>query len=137
MNPLRSWLALLVFAAVAAATVSGARGQAGVVDVPAGGDLQAVIDSAQPGTIIALAPGATYEGNFILRAKPAQSASAVPIVIRTGGDSADLPGVGERVTPAHGARLAKLRSPNRQPTLRTEAGARHWRLELLEFPPDP
>lgn len=132
MNLFRSWLALVVFAAVAAA-VSGIRGQVEVVQVPAGGDLQGAIDAAQPGTIIALAPGATYEGNFILRAKSAQPEA--PIVIRTSGDPAGLPGPGDRISPAHAPRLAKLQSPNRQPVLRTEAGARRWRLELLEFPP--
>lgn len=105
-----------------------------VVQVPAGGDLQAAIDAAAPGTTIALTPGATYEGNFVLRAKPGQTGEN-PVVIKTGGGNPQLPGADERVTPEHAPLLAKLRSPNRQPVLRTEAAAKGWRLELLEIPP--
>ncbi len=39
------------------------------IDVPAGGDLQAALNQAQPGATIRLAAGATYTGNFRLPAK--------------------------------------------------------------------
>ncbi|WP_284352799.1 ricin-type beta-trefoil lectin domain protein, partial [Roseisolibacter agri] len=42
-----------------------------VIAVPAGGDLQAALDAAQPGDVITLANGATYAGNFVLPSKPA------------------------------------------------------------------
>ena len=103
-------------------------GAASVIAVPAGGDLQAAIDRARPGDTITLAPGATYVGNFILRVKPGSQF----ITIRTDDEGIVRPG--QRVSPSHGSRLAKLRSPDRQPTLRTERGAHHWRLILLEFP---
>ena len=39
------------------------------IRVPAGANLQAAIDAAQPGDELLLAPGATYIGNFMLRNK--------------------------------------------------------------------
>ncbi|HUF79496.1 MAG TPA: hypothetical protein VMN03_00050, partial [Burkholderiales bacterium] len=131
--------ALCLTVAVVLATGRGAAGEGPdegrVIEVPEGGDLQAAIDGATPGVTIALAPGATYVGNFRLPAKPQGAGAARPLTIRTGGDGAGLPSAGERIEPGHARRLAKLRSPNRQPVLRTEPGASHWRLELLEFPP--
>ena len=41
-----------------------------IINVPAGGNLQAAIDSAQPGATIALAAGAVFAGSFVLPAKP-------------------------------------------------------------------
>ena len=97
--------------------------------VPAGGDLQAAIDAAQPGDTIELAPGATYVGNFRLTVKSGGDF----IVIRTGGADRDLPGPGVRIRAAHAASLAKLRSGNVSPALTAAPGAHHWRVELVEF----
>jgi PKD repeat protein len=103
---------------------------AATINVPAGGDLQAAINAAQPGDSILLEPGATYVGNFVLPVKP----GATYIVIRTAPDpSHPLPG--DRVSPAHAPRLAKLRSPSGDATVMTAAGAHHWRLELLDIGP--
>ena len=102
---------------------------AAVVSVPAGGDLQEALNRARPGDTITLAPGATYTGNFVL---PVKGGSQY-ITLRTAGEEG-LPRADDRVQPSHSPGLAKLRSPNRQPALRTEAGAHHWRLVLLEFP---
>jgi hypothetical protein len=121
----------LTIAVVAASICACAAPQAGagsVIAVANGGDLQAAIDRAKGGDTITLASGAAYVGNFVLRAKPGTQF----ITIRT-EDEVVRPG--QRVTPSHSARLAKLRSPNAQPALRTEPGAHHWRLILLEFPP--
>jgi hypothetical protein len=95
--------------------------------VPAGGDLQAALNAAQPGDVIELEPGATYTGNFRLPVKDGTDF----IVIRTRGE--DLPGPGVRVDRAHAPRLAKLRSGNTGPALATRPGAHHWRVELVEF----
>lgn len=133
--------AVVVFAAALGAasaarqTATGALGPppsrtGAVIHVPAGGDLQAAIDRAKPGDTIALAAGAAYVGNFELPVK----AGSQFITIRTEGDEG-LPRPGQRVSPLHASRLAKLRSPTKQPTLRTKPGAHHWRLMLLEFPP--
>jgi hypothetical protein len=98
------------------------------VAVPAGGDLQAVINAAQPGDEILLAAGATYTGNFKLPVK----AGTAFIVIRT--DSPLLPGPGVRVSPDNAGQLAKIKSPNASPALATMDGANRWRIENVEFP---
>ena len=97
--------------------------------VPAGGDLQAVLNAAQPGDTIQLAPGATYVGNFIL---PAKSGAAY-ITIRSEAPDATLPAEGQRIDPRYSPLLAKLRSPNTAPALSTAPGAHHYRLIFLEF----
>ena len=97
--------------------------------VPAGGNLQTVINAAQPGDTITLQPGATYVGNFVL---PAKSGTQF-ITIRSAAADANLPAAGTRITPAASAWLPKLRSPNNEPVLRTAAGAHHYRLLFLEF----
>jgi hypothetical protein len=100
---------------------------AATIAVPAGGDLQAALTNAQPGDTIALAPGATYAGNFTL---PRKSGSSF-ITIETKGER--LPAEGARVSPAQSSGLAKLRSPNSLPALQTSEGAHHWRIVLVEF----
>lgn len=112
-------LMLVVSAPVAAATHN----------VPAGGDLQAALNAAQPGDQIVLAPGATYTGNFTL---PVKQGDAF-IVIRTGGAGHDLPAPGSRMTPDYAGRLAKIQSPSTVSALTTAAGAHHWRIECVEF----
>ena len=99
------------------------------LSVPADGDLQAVLELAQPGDTIALEPGATYVGNFQL---PVKNGSSY-IVIRTGGDARLLPRPGARISPAYAPLLAKLKSPNASPALSAAAGAHHWRIETVEF----
>jgi hypothetical protein len=99
--------------------------------VPAGGDFQAALNSAQPGDTIVLQAGATYTGNFVL---PAKGGSAF-ITIRSSAADSLLPGPTTRITPAYADRLPKIKSPNGSPALRTAAGAHHFRLLFLEFPP--
>jgi hypothetical protein len=102
---------------------------AATLPVPAGGDLQAALDAAQPGDTIVLEPGATYIGNFRLPVKDGNSY----IVIRTAGDARRLPAPGTRISPAHAPLLAKLKSPNEFGALLTDPAAHHWRVELVEF----
>ena len=97
--------------------------------VPAGGDLQATLDLAQPGDVVLLAPGAVYVGNFRLPVKPDTSF----ITVRTDAPARDVPGPGVRITPAHAPFLAKIRSPNAIAALTAAPGAHHWRVELVEF----
>jgi len=97
--------------------------------VPAGGDLQAALDAAQPGDIVELAAGAEFTGTFVL---PFKGESTAYITVRSAPDPA-LPREGERVQPQHAPLLAKLRSPNGRSALSTAPRANHWRLELLEF----
>jgi hypothetical protein len=106
-----------------------AAGFAASLTVPANGDLQAVINAAQPGDEILLASGATYTGNFKL---PVKSGDAF-ITIRT--NAGQLPGPGVRVTPDTAGPQAKIKSPNTAPALATADGAHHWRIENVEFLP--
>lgn len=95
--------------------------------VPAGGNLQAVIDSARGGDVILLQAGAVYRGNFRLRSKPAGSAW---ITIMT---DTPLPAPGTRMTPARAATLAKLVAVTTEPTLFTRTGAHHYRIVGVEI----
>jgi hypothetical protein len=104
-----------------------------VTAVPAGSDLQAAIDNALPGDTLALAAGATFVGNFILRAKT----GATDITIRSAESDANLPDATSRMTPAYAARLPKLRSPNSSPALATAPGAHHYRIQFIEFEANP
>jgi hypothetical protein len=115
-------------AAILAVAGPGARAAtASTLAVRAGGDLQAALDAAQPGDTILLQAGATFVGNFILRAKGGDDY----ITIRSSGDG--LPGENVRITPGHAPLLAKLRSPNTMSALATAPGAHHYRLQWLEF----
>jgi hypothetical protein len=103
--------------------------QAGTIVVKAGGDLQAAINSAQPGDVIQFEAGATFVGNFVL---PAKDGSAY-ITIRTSASDAQLPPEGHRITPAHAVLLPKLKSGNVESALRTAPGASRWRIQFVEF----
>jgi hypothetical protein len=119
------------FLALAVVAVLVPRVDASSVSVPAGANLQEYLDRARPGDVLLLEPGATYVGNFILPVKPGTDY----ITIRTSGDGDGLPRPGQRVLPSHASRLAKLKSPNRQPVIQTAPAAHHWKLQLLEFLP--
>ncbi len=124
---LTAWAGLAVVA-FDYASFATAPAAAPVITVPAGADLQAAIDRAQPGDTVTLAPGAVYTGNFVL---PVTSGDRV-ITIRTAAD-ARQPRPGQRILPVHAPAMARLRSPGSGPTLRTAPAAHHWRLELLEL----
>ena len=95
--------------------------------VSAGGRLQDALDAARPGDEIVLEPGATYTGPFTLRAQR----DTGWIIIRTGGT---LPPEGTRVTPAHASAMPRLLSHTpSEAVIRTEAGARQYRLVGLEI----
>ena len=120
------WTCVLAFLAC---LLTRSMVDAATIVVPAGGDLQAAINSAAPGDTILLAAGAEFVGNFVLPVKP----GSTYIVIRSATPDAALPGPGTRITPAHAPLLARLRSPNDAPAVQTVAGAHHWRLRYLEF----
>lgn len=93
----------------------------------AGDDLQAALHAASPGDTIALEPG-VYVGPFTLPRKDGDGW----ITLRSAGP---LPAEGERIDPA-AYDLPKLVSPgDGQPALRTDHGARGFRLIGLEFAP--
>jgi PKD repeat protein len=97
--------------------------------VPAGGNLQQALNSAQPGDTILLQEGAEFVGNFVLPVK-----SGVGwITVRSSAPDTVLPAAGVRIRPADAPHLARLRSPNSLAALKTAAGTHHWILKYLEF----
>ena len=100
--------------------------------VPAGGNLQAALDAAQPGDIVLLAPGATFTGNFVLRKKTGDAFVTVQTEVEETGPLAP----GTRMTPAAAVKLARLQSPNSSPALQTAPFAHHWRIQLVQFGPN-
>jgi hypothetical protein len=99
-------------------------------NVPAGGDLQATINNAQPGDTILLQAGATFTGAFVL---PVKSGNAF-ITIRSSAADALLPGPDTRIDPSYAGLLPKIKSVTSEPAIRTLPGAHHYRLMFLEFP---
>jgi hypothetical protein len=93
-----------------------------------GDDLQTALNSAVAGDVLLLEAGAEFVGNFVLPVKSGND----PIVVRSAVHDG-LPAPGERIQPQHASLLARLRSPNTSPALRTAAGAHHWQLQYLEF----
>jgi hypothetical protein len=123
-------LRLTVAAAIVALCASGAAGQtASPIVVAAGGNLQAALNQAQPGQIVEVQAGATFDGNFVL---PVKTGTGY-VTVRTSTPDAQLPAAGTRIGPAHEALLPTLRATNTAPALSTAAGARNWRLIGLRF----
>jgi len=99
------------------------------IAVGAGGDLQAALHLAQPGDVIALAPGAMFLGNFTLPKK----GGAGWIIVRSAAPDEKLPAPGTRVTPAFGPVMPKIVSPDSNPAVQTAAGAKQYRFIGVEF----
>ncbi|MEZ4415194.1 MAG: Ig-like domain-containing protein [Gemmatimonadota bacterium] len=99
------------------------------IQVRAGQDLQAAINQAQRGDILALQPGAVFVGNFDLPAK----AGSGWIVLTT---DMTLPAEGTRVTPTVASAFAKIVSPNTDPALWVRPGASQYRIMGLEVTTD-
>ena len=110
------------------ASLCPASATAGTRTVRRGDDLQAILNSAVAGDVLLLEAGAEFVGNFVLPVKSGTD----PIVVRSALHD-QLPVTGQRIKPEHAALLARLRSPNASPALRTAAGAHHWQLQYLEF----
>lgn len=92
-----------------------------VIPVGSGDNLQAALDAAAPGDVLALDAGATFTGVFTLPPK-----SGV-VTVTT---NAPLPE--RRLGPADAALLPTLRSGSYESVL-TGTGATHWRLDGLRF----
>lgn len=89
--------------------------------VNSGGNLQTALNQAQRGDEIVLEAGATFIGNFTLPPKSGTSADGW-IVIRS-NQSAQLPSMGIRVSPAHAPLMPKILTSNVQPALLTSTSA--------------
>lgn len=92
--------------------------------------LQEAFDAAQAGTLVLLQPGATYQGTFFLREKPAGEGW---IVVRTAAPDASLPDADTRITPSFSNVLPKIIAPPFLQALRTEGRAHHWFFMGIEF----
>jgi PKD repeat protein len=99
-----------------------------LLNVFAGDNLQATLNSAQPGDTIVLQAGAVFSGNFIL---PAKNGSDW-IIIRT----SNLEGIsteGTRVSATQAGAMPRIVTPNSAPALATAPGAHNYRLVGLEL----
>jgi hypothetical protein len=117
-----------VIAGLALSLFSGPLDGASIVVGPAD-DLQAALDRAQPGDVVQLQAGATFDGNFVLPSKPGTDY----ITIRTSTEDSRMPGASTRIGPQHESLLPTLRSPNSAPALRTAPGASHWRIQWVRI----
>ena len=100
------------------------------ISVSARGDLQAALDEAQPGDLIALEPRATYRGPFRLPRKQGTGW----IVIAGRSVEGRLPRPGHRVAPSHAVSMPKLVAA-RGSVIAADAGAHHFRFVGIEVGP--
>ena len=98
---------------------------------PRAADLQAALDRAAPGDVIALEAGATYTGPFTLPRKTGEGF----IVVRTGAPEAELPPAGHTASaPSHARLMPKLVSAS-GPVIAAAPGAHHYRFVGVEIAP--
>jgi cellulose synthase/poly-beta-1,6-N-acetylglucosamine synthase-like glycosyltransferase len=100
------------------------------ITVRAGEDLQAVLDAAQPGDVIALQPGAVFRGPFVLRNKRGDAW----ITIRSAAPFGSLPPPGTRIDPSYAPLMPKLEAEHGA-VLQAAPGAHHYRFVGIEIRP--
>src|SRR5215203_219676 len=105
--------------------ISASAGFGATLVVPAGGDLQAAINSAALGDTIILDAGATYRGPFTLPKKAGDAYLTI--------QSSRASEITGRVSPSQSGLLAKLRATISDPIVRTAPGAHHYKLIGLEI----
>jgi hypothetical protein len=96
--------------------------------VPAGGNLQAALDAAQPGDVVELAAGATWTGKFIAKPKT----GSAKIWVRSSRYAELPPKGGIGVRPSDAPKMAKLVSPNQDYALVIELMASNYHFTGLE-----
>jgi hypothetical protein len=101
------------------------------IKVPAGADLQAAVDKAQPGDTLVLQAGAVYTGPITL--KPKQGDGWITL---ESSDLKQLPQQGTRVAPTDAAHMPKVEA-SYESVIRTAPSAGHYRLVGLEVRPGP
>lgn len=105
-----------------------------VIQVKAGGDLQAALESARYGDVIVLEAGATYRGPITLPYKESTSDSEQYITITTSNPDG-IPAENQRVDPRHAQAMPKIVGPNSSVAIATEERAHHYRFVGIEFSP--
>src|SRR5205807_10281716 len=153
-----TWLRRLILLAAAVATLPGprppvAQAQAAlaaqpqafldttytppsgqIIAVPAGGDFQAALNSANPGDVITLEAGATFTGPFVLPNKP----GAGWIFVRSSRPDSALPSPGVRIDPSYAPQMRKLVvGAVYRGAIVTLPGAHHSRLIGIDVAPTP
>jgi hypothetical protein len=133
--------------ATVASSLADTPATGAVISVNAGDDLQAALNTAQCGDTIQLQAGATFTGNFRLRAQDCNNSKW--IVVRTSSSDSLLPAQGQRLTPCYAGVaslpgrpqytctnpqnvLAKLVGSGPTGPLIFDSGANHYRLIGLE-----
>jgi hypothetical protein len=105
------------------------------IRVDARGNLQSALNQAEPGDVVLLAPGATYEGSFTLPRRACNGASW--ITVRTDVPDAELPAPNARLTPAQASRFAKIVTASSTAALKTANPTCGWWLMALEVTASP
>lgn len=98
--------------------------------VAAGGDLQGALNQATGGDTITIAANAQFTGHFTLAA----NTSGQWITIQSSAMS-NLPGAGQRVSPAQAQYMPKLVTPDENSVLVVAGGANFYRIQGIEFKP--
>ena len=104
-----------------------------ILEVAAGGNLQAALDKAQLGDTIVLQAGATFRGPFKLPNKTAGSGWIYVV----SSHLSYLPPPGTRVDPANATNMPKVLARNFMNALSTVANSHHFRFVGIEFAPEP
>jgi hypothetical protein len=104
------------------------------VPVPAGWDLQAALNAAQPGDRLELAASAVWKGNYILPTRACTNGQWITI---TTAGATDKP-LGNRVDPTQAAagKFAKVLTVNNQPALASAIPSACWQLHNFEVAVD-
>ena len=100
-----------------------------VISVQSGGNLQAALNTANPGDVIMVKAGSTFTGNFTLPNK----AGSGWVTVRTTAPDSSLPPLGTRVGPSFAASMPKVVTANTQPALTATQGAHNYRFIGIEF----
>lgn len=133
-NHIAACCLLIMLAFMGLPLVMSAMPQPRIINVPAGGDLQAVINSAQPGDRIVLEAGAEYDapdpstGEAILLVSKPASTTWITI---TSSQAHLLPE--GRVSPANSAHMTKIVALGPQGAFETRANSQRWKLVGLEI----
>ncbi len=107
-------------------------------------DLQAALNAANPGTLLVLDAGATFQGSFTLPNKTGDgwivlTSSGIDLLPDQGSRIAPTAATGNPSFPTQQAAMPKIITTNASglPCFKTQASAHHYRLVGLEITADP